>query len=661
MFQNLSVAFHDFPFRLDANVAFVVCLIQVVLREHFRCAPEIINFSNELFYDDRLIPLRLPTSSERLNPSLMDVRVKGTKDGKVNEKECDTIVEMIQDFVRKSDSDTFPRSIGVISLMGDEQSRLIRGRLLDALGPQKYKEHDMLVGDPPTFQGAERDIIFLSMVCSPGRVPTQSQLMYAQRANVALSRARDRMVLVRSIDGSHIPSGDDIKLPIIEFFSGAANDDDENDDNEPVPKLKDGGLFSFRLQAQSLLERMLRSKGYSVRSMGIVWNDAICVEDKESGTRAAVCLECAGETMEEWSRLVKQQKSIERVGWKTFRVDGLSFLVDCPAMFKSVEKFLRDVAVEPLHEEEVIEQIEEVELDDIAEEEEAVPIDLEPGAAINDDEIVVISSEGEDDDSSLEGKRNRGIQAVEEVDVKVEDDNVDPSQYGDVANLAFLRGSEDFEDEADIVDDPYHPDGGSRSRKTRRTEPINVDSGNDDSSDGSDDDYQQPKTGIATGVARAPSGGVDDDFAQGSDGPRKAGRSMNDGNAAGVAQAPSDEMDDDVPKGSDTDARKKSRLKVDTGNDVDVARAPSNEDTSDLSEDSGSSRARKRQRRTRLDKYSRDGRWYPGKYKEKEDDDDEKKWYDTDSDLPSASSKPTAQDSEWRPDANAESDDEMPL
>jgi hypothetical protein len=41
--------------------------------------------------------------------------------------------------------------------MGEEQSRLIRSRLLDAIGPQRMAQHSILVGDPPSFQGTERD------------------------------------------------------------------------------------------------------------------------------------------------------------------------------------------------------------------------------------------------------------------------------------------------------------------------------------------------------------------------------------------------------------------------------------------------------------------------------------------------------------------------
>lgn len=192
-------------------------LLQVVLNEHFRCASEIIAFSNRQFYDGALVPLRLPLPSERITPSLIDVKLsKGTKRGRVNEQEADKIVEMVGDLVGQQSEN--PRSIGVISLMGDEQSRLIRGRLLnsDRVGPGGMARHDVLVGDPPAFQGAERDgmildacllslltvhkVIFLSMVCSPGNTPTQNQLFHFQRANVALSRARDQMVLVRSLD-----------------------------------------------------------------------------------------------------------------------------------------------------------------------------------------------------------------------------------------------------------------------------------------------------------------------------------------------------------------------------------------------------------------------------------------------------------------------------
>lgn len=132
-----------------------------MLNEHFRCASEIIAFSNRQFYDGHLVPLRLPLKSDRITPSIVDVRVRdGKKVGKVNEKEAEEIVRRVQIIASKS----LPRkhrSIGIISLMGDEQSRLIRGRLLDVIGPHLMARHNVLVGDPPAFQGSERDSTFL--------------------------------------------------------------------------------------------------------------------------------------------------------------------------------------------------------------------------------------------------------------------------------------------------------------------------------------------------------------------------------------------------------------------------------------------------------------------------------------------------------------------
>jgi AAA domain len=140
-------------------------LQQVVLNEHFRCASEIIAFSNTQFYDNQLIPLRLPTQSERLTPSIVDVRIQdGVKVGKTNEHEVNEIVQRvaaIADQQKQQQQTGRCRSIGIISLMGDEQSRLIRSRLLDAIGPQRMAQHSILVGDPPSFQGTERDSTYL--------------------------------------------------------------------------------------------------------------------------------------------------------------------------------------------------------------------------------------------------------------------------------------------------------------------------------------------------------------------------------------------------------------------------------------------------------------------------------------------------------------------
>ena len=418
---------------------------RVVLSEHFRCAEEIIAFSNEQFYDNRLVPLRLPRKSERLNPAVLDVKVQnGEKVGKVNEKEADEIVKRIEDLVATGSAERHPRSIGVISLIGDEQSRLIRGRLLDTIGAQLFARHDVLVGDPPTFQGAERDIIYLSMVASPGNVPTQSQLMHFQRTNVALSRARDQCVLVRSIDLKDIPSLDDAKIPVLEFFEGREEDTDLYIDPDSAPRT---------CVVRDQLLKSLEGRGFTVRGMGVVWKNGLCVEQAEGDNRAALMVEGVGETEQQWHLTFSQQKAIERVGWRCLRVDGLSLLTDFDNTFEQVLKFLVVCGIEePAMLYDALDSDQE---EEPAEDASQGEVQLNPNREDNggdedgsaerqfpapDVEVVVVSSNDEEDGTGAEDSVRPDLAPSGPLDDSRNDD-MDASNFGQVVDLGFLQAA----------------------------------------------------------------------------------------------------------------------------------------------------------------------------------------------------------------------------
>jgi AAA domain len=188
----------------------------ILLREHFRCVEPIIRFSSR-FYRNLLVPMRLPTAPERLDPPLVDIIVRdGEKKGDLNRREAEVIVEEIRCL---SEDPTFAnRTIGVISLIGDKQAKLIYDRLMKELGAEVMERHRIMCGNAAAFQGQERNIIFLSMVACPKTAIAQRSRMYEQRFNVAMSRARDRLVLVRSITSSDLKPGD-LKLQGHRAFS----------------------------------------------------------------------------------------------------------------------------------------------------------------------------------------------------------------------------------------------------------------------------------------------------------------------------------------------------------------------------------------------------------------------------------------------------------
>ena len=78
-----------------------------------------------------------------------------------------------------------PRSIGVISLIGSEQAAFIQKRLMDRIGEAAMVRHRIICGDSATFQGDERDIVFLSMIADRKRKQSQTAMQYEQRFNVA--------------------------------------------------------------------------------------------------------------------------------------------------------------------------------------------------------------------------------------------------------------------------------------------------------------------------------------------------------------------------------------------------------------------------------------------------------------------------------------------
>lgn len=451
--ENLRATLPDSPLEdalLPGRSFFDLCAQafprgRVVLHEHFRCAPEIINFSNELFYEGRLIPLRLPKKGDRFDPSIVDIKVTGgTKTGKVNEKEADKIVELVREMMTSPESRSKPRSIGIISLIGDEQSRLIRGRLLDVCGPENLARHDVLIGDPPQFQGAERDVVFLSMVCSRQNCPTQNQQFHFQRANVALSRARDRVVLVRSIDLKDIPSLEDVKVPIIEFFMSA----NQTTKNEAIDSQEMKPVRRKNSVGRDILETFLGEKGYQIVDMSTIWKNAFCVEHEASDTRVAILVDCEENQESDWLYSYSQQKAIERVGWKCLRIDALSIIVDYTTVLDRVTQFLTSNGIE---EPTAITRVSDDNSESKTQEAEEEFFENTEVDKFKDSDVIEI------DDSSIEEERMTESYEPDEVAPEKtkssadfgKDDTIEPWKFGEVVDLDFLRVRSKSEDSQD--------------------------------------------------------------------------------------------------------------------------------------------------------------------------------------------------------------------
>ncbi|HVT28523.1 MAG TPA: AAA domain-containing protein, partial [Lacipirellulaceae bacterium] len=320
----------------------------VMLKEHFRCVEPIIRFSMQ-FYNEPLIPLRIPTANERLDPPLIDIYVpdgQRTKGKKINPREADIIVDEIENLINDpSYSHTHgpherPRTIGVISLIGGEQARYIQQRIIERIGEPKFIEHRILCGDSATMQGNERDIVFLSMVSgSEGRISSQTAEQYQRRFNVALSRARDRMILVRSVDENRL-NPNDLKAKVIRHFQ------------DPMPASTSPDVELIEL-CQSGFERAiftrLSDRGYTVRpQVGSLGYSIDLVVEGSNGQRLAI--ECDGDLYhgpDRWADDMRRQRILERVGWVFWRVFGSAYSLDPDGVFEDLVQTLERLGIKP--------------------------------------------------------------------------------------------------------------------------------------------------------------------------------------------------------------------------------------------------------------------------------------------------------------------------
>ena len=138
------------------------------LVEHFRCVPEIIQFSNMISYDGRIKPLR-DASRVHLRRHMVAHRVLGSsRDGKVNSQEALTIASLLTAAMEqpeyKKNGAGQPLSFGVVSLVGDEQAVEIDNLVRAHVSPERYELHRVLCGNAAQFQGDERDLVFISLV-----------------------------------------------------------------------------------------------------------------------------------------------------------------------------------------------------------------------------------------------------------------------------------------------------------------------------------------------------------------------------------------------------------------------------------------------------------------------------------------------------------------
>jgi len=336
----------------------------ISLREHFRCVPEIIRFSNDLCYTDApLIPLRVPPP-KRLPPLKAVFVEQGACEGDgqriINRAEAEAIVERIQACL---DDEAYEgKTMGVIVLQGRAQAELIEKKLAEVLEPKVREDRKLRCGDPATFQGDQRDVIFLSLVIAPNHhFRALTGLPDQRRFNVAMSRAKDQVWLFHSVR-QHDLSRKDLRWRLLNFFYSPGQsaleglyEELDRLEREAKRRSRQPGEqpdpYDSWFEVDVAIE-LLRRK-FRIRPQVDVAGYRIDLVVEGLVNRLAV--ECDGEAWhgpERFEQDMARQRQLERAGWTFVRIRESEFYADRESAVQRIVEACEELGIRPIGEEE---------------------------------------------------------------------------------------------------------------------------------------------------------------------------------------------------------------------------------------------------------------------------------------------------------------------
>ncbi len=314
----------------------------IKLKEHFRCVPDIIEYSNILSYNGDIKPLR-DVSNLTIDQPIITYKVENALcQNKTNEKEAEAIVSLILSCCEQKEYDNM--TFGVITLRGEKQADIINRMLQTKMSPAQYDKRNILCGNSANFQGDERDVIFLSMVDvnisdTPMRLygngPDDA---YKKRYNVAMSRARDQAWLVHSIDSNRDLKVGDLRKGLLDYCKNYKSRKVELEKN----------ILKAESEFEKRVMKHLIDRGYKVVPQWEVGSYRIDMVVMDNNKKIA--LECDGERWHGEDKLeedMNRQSILERLGWRFIRIRGSEFFRDEKDAMKKVYEKLNSVDIYP--------------------------------------------------------------------------------------------------------------------------------------------------------------------------------------------------------------------------------------------------------------------------------------------------------------------------
>ncbi len=302
----------------------------VLLDEHFRSLPPIINFSNREFYGNRIRVMR------QNNPNDKILEIVHVPDGKVdydatrNLPEIEALVKRVHEIIvdNERENPDNPITIGIISPFRAQVEQL-KISLSKVISDYMMEKHKIEIGTAHTFQGDERDIILISWAFANNSFP--QSLTFLQKPNlfnVAVTRAKNKMINFVSKDFTDLPDG------LFRSYLSYIKEYDEKHE-KIINKELDENTYKNSFERE--VAETLRDLGYEIQAgvdLGGV-NADILVNNK-------FVIECDGlkDNIKSNMKNMKKQAIIERCGFKVCRFSYREWLKSNESCINRISNYL---------------------------------------------------------------------------------------------------------------------------------------------------------------------------------------------------------------------------------------------------------------------------------------------------------------------------------
>ncbi len=332
------------------------------LNWHYRSHHEsLIAFSNRRFYGNSLLTFPSPGS----DGSAVSFRyISGNYVNNTNREEANAIVKEV--LKRLKDPELSKRSIGIVTFNAPQQN-LIEDLLDSALTKSNANSmpggETIFVKNLENVQGDERDCILFSITYAPDKKtgkmsinfgPLTQQEKGARRLNVAVSRAREEMVVFSSVQPEEIPAERatyDGARRLKEFLSYAKHG------ITALPYLSSGYIQKEVPSVASFLAQDLRNKGYSVKTnLGVsTFKIDVAILDPRGSNRYILGIILDGESYTNTptcrDRNIVQPQILKNLGWRIMRLWSVEYFDNASSCLNQIVEEVNRA----LHEEKTVE------------------------------------------------------------------------------------------------------------------------------------------------------------------------------------------------------------------------------------------------------------------------------------------------------------------